>query len=72
MGKSNTRQEDFENAHENPAAMSVPLVILGLGAIFVGYIFRDAFIGLGTDFFGHSIYSVSYGEFGAIFVDDFF
>ena len=36
--------------------MSIPLVILAFGAIFVGYIFRDAFIGLGTDFFGNSIY----------------
>jgi NADH-ubiquinone oxidoreductase chain 5 len=36
--------------------MSVPLVILAIGAIFVGYVFRDAFIGLGTDFFAQSIY----------------
>jgi NADH-ubiquinone oxidoreductase chain 5 len=36
--------------------MSIPLIILGFGAIFIGYIFRDAFIGLGSDFFGHSIY----------------
>jgi len=36
--------------------MSVPLVILAFGAIFVGYIFRDAFIGVGSDFFGNSIY----------------
>ena len=27
---------------------------------------------MALDFFGHSIYSVSYGEFGPIFVDDFF
>jgi NADH-ubiquinone oxidoreductase chain 5 len=36
--------------------MSIPLVILAVGAIFVGYFFRDAFIGLGSDFFGNSIY----------------
>jgi NADH-ubiquinone oxidoreductase chain 5 len=36
--------------------MSVPLVLLAFGAIFFGYIFRDAFLGLGTDFFGASIY----------------
>lgn len=33
--------------------MSAPLVILALGSIFVGYLFRDAFIGLGTPFFTH-------------------
>jgi NADH-ubiquinone oxidoreductase chain 5 len=36
--------------------MSVPLVILGFGSIFWGYIFRDAFIGVGSDFFANSIY----------------
>lgn len=27
---------------------------------------------MALDFFGHSIYSVSYGEFGPIFIDDLF
>lgn len=53
---TNTTQYNFINSHENPPQMSIPLVILAFGAIFVGYIFKDAFIGLGTDFFGHSIY----------------
>ena len=47
---SNTTQYNYINAHENPAQMSIPLIILAFGAIFVGYIFKDAFIGLGTDF----------------------
>jgi NADH-ubiquinone oxidoreductase chain 5 len=34
--------------------MSAPLVLLALGSIFVGYLFKDAFIGLGTPFFSHS------------------
>lgn len=56
IADSNTTQTNFKNSHENPAAMSVPLVILAFGAIFFGYIFRDAFLGLGSDFFGASIY----------------
>jgi len=36
--------------------MSVPLFILALGAIFVGYLGRDAIIGAGSDFFKHSIF----------------
>jgi NADH-ubiquinone oxidoreductase chain 5 len=36
--------------------MSVPLFILAIASIFVGYIFRDAFIGLGSSFFGNSIF----------------
>jgi len=49
--------------------MSIPLVILAFGSIFVGYIFRDLFIGMGTPFFDNSIfvlpenYKVSEAEF---------
>jgi NADH-ubiquinone oxidoreductase chain 5 len=53
---TNTNQNYFNKSHENPIKISLPLVILAFGAIFVGYIFRDAFIGLGSDFFAHSIY----------------
>jgi len=33
-----------------------PLVLLSLGSIFFGYIFKDLFIGIGSDFFSSSIY----------------
>jgi NADH-ubiquinone oxidoreductase chain 5 len=36
--------------------MSTPLVILAFGSIFAGYLFRDAIIGPGTDFFGSAIF----------------
>jgi len=36
--------------------MSLPLVGLAFGSIFVGYLFRDMIIGLGTSFFGNAIY----------------
>jgi len=35
--------------------MSVPLFILAIGSIFVGYIGKDMFIGPGSSFFAHSI-----------------
>jgi NADH-ubiquinone oxidoreductase chain 5 len=53
---TNSTQSHLVGSHENPGQMSIPLVILAVGAIFVGYFFRDAFIGLGSDFFGNSIY----------------
>jgi NADH-ubiquinone oxidoreductase chain 5 len=40
-------------AHEPSFIMLVPLLVLVLGAIFVGYIFKDMFVGLGSDFFGN-------------------
>jgi NADH-ubiquinone oxidoreductase chain 5 len=36
--------------------MSFPLLVLAFGAIFVGYLGRDAFIGVGSEFFKHAIY----------------
>ena len=40
-----------KSAHEGDVFMSTPLVILGLFSVFFGYITKDLFIGLGSDFF---------------------
>jgi NADH-ubiquinone oxidoreductase chain 5 len=40
-----------KSAHEGDVFMSAPLVILGLFSIFFGYMTKDLFIGLGSDFF---------------------
>lgn len=42
---------DYKNAHEGNLYMSAPLIILAIFSIFFGYIFKDAFIGLGSNFF---------------------
>ena len=52
----NGPQTTLRGAHESPWQMSVPLFILAVGAIFVGYLGRDAIIGAGSDFFKHSIF----------------
>lgn len=46
----------LSTVHESPLLMWVPLFILIFGSIFVGYFFRDAFIGLGSDFWNNSIF----------------
>lgn len=46
----------FEHAHEAPIKMGFPLFILSIASIFIGYLTRDMFIGLGTDFWGNSIF----------------
>jgi NADH-ubiquinone oxidoreductase chain 5 len=46
----------FIYAHESTLAMYLPLVLLAIGSIFIGYLFKDAIIGIGTDFMGESIY----------------
>ena len=40
-----------KSAHEGDVYMSTPLVILGIFSIFFGYVTKDLFIGLGSNFF---------------------
>lgn len=46
----------FVKAHEPVFYMLIPLFILAFGSIFIGYITKDMFIGVGTDFWGNAIY----------------
>jgi NADH-ubiquinone oxidoreductase chain 5 len=36
--------------------MAIPLIVLGFGSIFSGYILKDLMVGVGTPFFAESIY----------------
>jgi proton-translocating NADH-quinone oxidoreductase chain L len=40
----------LRNIHEVPILMAIPLMFLCVGSIFSGYIFKDLFVGPGTDF----------------------
>jgi len=44
------------NVHEAPFKMAFPLFILSIFSIFVGYFLKDMFVGVGTDFWGNSIF----------------
>ena len=46
----------LEHAHDAPLIMAIPLVLLAFGSIFVGYLFHDMFIGLGTNFWGNAVF----------------
>jgi hypothetical protein len=39
--------------------MSIPLIILAFGSLFVGYATKDMIIGLGSSFWGNSIFILS-------------
>jgi NADH-quinone oxidoreductase subunit L len=41
----------YENAHESPKVMLIPLAILAIGSIFAGYPFLDIFAGYGVEQF---------------------
>jgi NADH-ubiquinone oxidoreductase chain 5 len=40
----------FELSHEPHLPMTIPLIFLGFCSIFVGYIFRDIFVGPGSPY----------------------
>jgi len=42
---------NYKNAHEGDIYMSMPLIILAIFSIFFGYISKDIFVGLGSNFF---------------------
>lgn len=56
LSNTNASQLVFKKSHESGLKMSIPLFILAFASIFIGYLFRDAFLGFGTNFFGNSIF----------------
>ena len=44
-GNYNNRNIKIEETHESPPVMLIPLILLAIGAIFAGYIFKDLFLG---------------------------
>ena len=57
-GKYNNKNIKIDETHESPLVMLIPLVLLSIGAIFAGYIFKEIFIGLGvaSNFWQNSIF----------------
>ena len=50
-GEYNNRDIKIEETHESPMVMLFPLFILSIGAIFAGFLFKELFIGYGSDNF---------------------
>lgn len=51
----NAKKTSYLNIHSENAIVIIPLSILALFAIFLGFIASD-FVGLGSDFFGNSLF----------------
>jgi NADH-quinone oxidoreductase subunit L len=56
-GSYNNKKIKIQEIHESPTVMILPLVVLAIGAIFSGFLFKDLFVGHGgTNYFwGDSI-----------------
>lgn len=57
LGSPNASRNTYLNVHESSLAVIIPLSILALFSIFFGYIFSDLFVGMGSDFFGNSLFT---------------
>ena len=58
LSEPNGYKEVISYAHDSPIRMSLPLAILAIPSIFVGYLSKDMIIGLGSDFWGNAIYTL--------------
>ena len=44
-GTYNNKKINYKNIHESPMVMIIPLIILAIGSIFAGIIFKEVFVG---------------------------
>ncbi len=56
LSEPNGYRPVITQAHDSPIRMALPLAILTIPSIFIGYISKDMFIGMGTDFWGNALY----------------
>lgn len=52
----NASKSVYLETHDAPVIVMIPLIILSLLAIFFGYIARDLFVGMGSDFLSPSLF----------------
>lgn len=57
LTQPNASRYTYLNVHESSLSVIIPLSILSLFSIFFGYIFSDLFVGMGSDFFGNSLFT---------------
>nr|YP_006280873.1 NADH dehydrogenase subunit 5 [Neopyropia yezoensis]AFH57679.1 NADH dehydrogenase subunit 5 [Neopyropia yezoensis]QGA30551.1 NADH dehydrogenase subunit 5 [Neopyropia yezoensis] len=52
---TNSYRKHIENIHESPPLILIPLILLAISSIFVGFLTKDIFVGIGTPFWGNAI-----------------
>ena len=56
LSNPNGNKKSYVNTHESNISVIIPLIVLSLFSIFFGYMFSDMFVGIGSDFFGNSLF----------------
>jgi NADH-ubiquinone oxidoreductase chain 5 len=60
MSNPNGLYINYKHAYEGSIFMTLPLIILAVFSIFFGFIFKDLFIGMGSDFFSDNAIFIRY------------
>ena len=60
FGSYNNKSIKIEKIHESPLVMTIPLIILAIGALSVGYLFKELLIGNQSDYWRDSILFLNY------------
>ena len=63
ISKTNSYKNIIKKAHEPDFFMYFPFILLLFGSIFFGFFFKDMFIGLGSPFWGNSIFILPHNLF---------
>ena len=56
FNNTNSTKSIINNIHESKIYMSFPLILLSIFSIFIGYLGKDLFVGMGTTFWNSSIF----------------
>ena len=56
LSNPNGFKNSIQEAHDAPFPMAFPLATLGLASVFIGYLTKDMFIGLGSPFWNNAIF----------------
>jgi NADH-ubiquinone oxidoreductase chain 5 len=56
LSEPNGYRPVITHAHDSSLKMALPLAILAIPSIFIGYLTKDMLIGMGTNFWGNSLY----------------
>ena len=65
-GKTRMAEEDLSKVHESSSVMLIPLIILAIGALFFGFLFKSYFIGYYSDVFWNGSIVVNHEDHHSI------
>lgn len=56
LAPTNAHKIALQHTHDAPPLMALPLILLAIGSIFLGYLGKEMMIGLATDFWGNALF----------------